>query len=308
MQLPLRLLPSLKESVRAQIFRVDELSGGRPLAFVLHSVFGRLDLFSKLRLDERVVVELAHALDSGYTARETATYHNNLHGADTVQAMCFFITNFLAGSLVDTEMFAAILAAAMHDLDHPAVSNSFHVETSTEHAMLYNDQSVNENHHLTSGFRILGEHPIISHLCKADRKGIRAMVIRLVLATDLASHFDYISSMTIKLDSAEGAAGSRSSSPSGPAAMLAENDEGMLLMELAIKMSDVANGARATSLYSKWSSMVFNEFYKQGDMEKEAGQPISAFMDREEKDKEPKCQASFLQCEFSIVHSFFCFV
>ena len=87
-----------------------------------------------------------------------------------------------------------------------------------------------------------------------------------------------------------------------------ENDEGMVLMELAIKMSDVANGARATSLYSKWSSMVFNEFYKQGDMEKEAGQPISAFMDREEKDKEPKCQASFLQCESSIVLSFFCFV
>ena len=286
---------------------MDELSGGRPLAFVLHSVFGRLDLFSKLRLDERVVVELAHALDSGYTARETATYHNNLHGADTVQAMCFFITNFLAGSLVDTEMFAAILAAAMHDLDHPAVSNSFHVETSTEHAMLYNDQSVNENHHLTSGFRILGEHPIISHLCKADRKGIRAMVIRLVLATDLASHFDYISSMTIKLDSAEGAAIPRSCSPSGPAAMLAD-DEGMVLMALAIKMSDVANGARATSLYSKWSSMVFNEFYRQGDMEKEAGQPVSAFMDREEKDKERqqgKCQASFLQCESSIVLSFF---
>ena len=40
-------------------------------------------------------------------------------------------------------------------------------------AMLYNDQSVNENHHLSTGFAILQkeQHDILSHMSRSDRKG-----------------------------------------------------------------------------------------------------------------------------------------
>lgn len=98
--------------------------------------------------------------------------------------------------LVDTEILAAVLAAAVHDIGHPAVTNNFHAETFSPMAMLYNDQSVNENHHLASGFAILQkpENDVTRGLSRADRKGVRSMMIRLVLSTDLANHFDYITS------------------------------------------------------------------------------------------------------------------
>lgn len=56
---------------------------------------------------------------------------------------------------------------------HPAVTNHFHVETFSPMAMLYNDQSVNENHHLSSGFAILQkpEHDLLAKMSRADRKG-----------------------------------------------------------------------------------------------------------------------------------------
>lgn len=69
---------------------------------------------------------------------------------------------------------------------HPAVSNQFQVETSSPMAMLYNDQSVNENHHLSTGFAILQkqEHDILSHMSRSDRKGMDIRAERSSLGTD----------------------------------------------------------------------------------------------------------------------------
>ena len=46
------------------------------------------------------------------------------------------------------EHFGAVVSAISHDLDHPGFNNSFLVNTKDEIALLYNDQSVLENHHL----------------------------------------------------------------------------------------------------------------------------------------------------------------
>ena len=52
-------------------------------------------------------------------------------------------------------MFAALVAAAVHDVDHPGMSNQFLIETSHDLALLYNDNSVLENHHLAMAFKTM---------------------------------------------------------------------------------------------------------------------------------------------------------
>lgn len=55
------------------------------------------------------------------------------------------------GKLSPSEKFALFLAAAIHDYDHPGLSNSFLVTTRSPLALMYNDLSPLENHHVSKG-------------------------------------------------------------------------------------------------------------------------------------------------------------
>lgn len=46
------------------------------------------------------VVSLAQALDAGYTQQNVAPYHNNIHGADVIQALNYFLRAHLHERLV----------------------------------------------------------------------------------------------------------------------------------------------------------------------------------------------------------------
>jgi cAMP-specific phosphodiesterase 4 len=77
---------------------------------------------------------------------------------------------------------AAIFSAAVHDVDHPGLTNQYLINTSNELALMYNDESVLENHHLAVAFKIL-QHPscnIFVNLTKKQRQTLRKMVIDMV--------------------------------------------------------------------------------------------------------------------------------
>lgn len=53
------------------------------------------------------------------------------------------------------EILAILIAAAVHDVEHTGTTNSFHVHSNSEFALLYNDKSVLENHHLYTAFKLM---------------------------------------------------------------------------------------------------------------------------------------------------------
>ena len=53
------------------------------------------------------------------------------------------------------EVLAALVAAVIHDVDHPGRNNQFLVVTEDPLAILYNDESVLENHHLALAFELM---------------------------------------------------------------------------------------------------------------------------------------------------------
>ena len=112
-------------------------------------------------------------------------------------------------------------------MDHPGNTNDFEVKTNSELALLYNNTSVLERHHLAVTLRALKRHEVISSL-KADQVDfINATVGKAILATDMSSYFAFCKTLDER---------SFKSSPLDP---LKEEDR-LLAMMIIIRASDLS--------------------------------------------------------------------
>lgn len=91
-------------------------------------------------------------------------------------------------------MLSLFVAAAIHDYDHPGVNNNFLIATRDPIALLYNDRSVLENHHCAASFSILmdSKNNFLQGLDTSVFNTVRSLIVNMVLATDLAEHFDLL--------------------------------------------------------------------------------------------------------------------
>lgn len=122
-------------------------------------------------------------------------YHNFTHCCDVFQGMYYLLNNLsIAKSLTKLEELALLVAALGHDMDHPGTNNAFQIETQTELAVRYNDRSPLENHHAASTFAVLSDSHcnILANVSKGDRKRFRAMVVNLILDTDIKYHQSHL--------------------------------------------------------------------------------------------------------------------
>ena len=68
-------------------------------------------------------------------------YHNNVHAADVVHSVHNMLNApQLANTFTPLELFATIISAACHDVDHPGMTNTFMQATWSPLAVLYNNK------------------------------------------------------------------------------------------------------------------------------------------------------------------------
>jgi hypothetical protein len=195
-------------------------------------------------------------------------YHNSSHGADVAQTMHWFLKHGdIYGAMSPEERVASLIGALAHDLGHPGLTNNFLIATGDDTAMVYNDISVLENFHCAQLFRLLAKPGcnLLQYLPGDARKATRAIAIDLVLATDLKQHFEIISGFKARLVRGIDTASS---------------DDRLLVLKMALKAADISNGAKGHAVQLRWTERVIDEFYGQGDREKQLRMPVSPFMDR----------------------------
>lgn len=78
----------------------------------------------------------------------------------------------LRGRLSRLERLAVLLAASVHDLAHPGVSNSFLVESRSHWALVYNDISVNENMHASRAMVLAEEVGLFRLFSRAEYRQV----------------------------------------------------------------------------------------------------------------------------------------
>uniref|UniRef100_M3ZDC2 Phosphodiesterase n=1 Tax=Xiphophorus maculatus TaxID=8083 RepID=M3ZDC2_XIPMA len=268
------------------IFRVAEFSNNRPLSCIMFAIFQERDLLKTFRIPVDTFVTYVMTLEDHYHAN--VAYHNSLHAADVTQSTHVLLsTPALDAVFTDLEILAALFAAAIHDVDHPGVSNQFLINTNSELALMYNDESVLENHHLAVGFKLLHEEncDIFQNLTKRQRQSLRKLVIDMVLATDMSKHMSLLADLKTMVETKK--------VTSSGVLMLDHYTDRIQVLRNMVHCADLSNPTKPLHVYRQWTERIMEEFFRQGDKERERGMEISPMCDKHTASVE-KSQVGFI--------------
>ncbi|KIH68835.1 3'5'-cyclic nucleotide phosphodiesterase [Ancylostoma duodenale] len=244
-------------------FQLNEVSEGHALKFVGFELFNRYGFMDRFKIPLAALENYLHALEQGYS-KHNNPYHNVVHAADVTQSSHFMLSQTgLANSLGDLELLAVLFGALIHDYEHTGHTNNFHIQSGSNFALLYNDRSVLENHHVSACFRLMKDDDknIFNHLTRDEFRDLRNMVIEIVLATDMSTHFVQIKTMKNMLSLPEGI------------------DKNKALC-LIVHACDISHPSKPWLLHERWTEGVLEEFFRQGDLEASMGLPYSPLCDR----------------------------
>ncbi|NXY23648.1 PDE4D phosphodiesterase, partial [Atrichornis clamosus] len=231
------------------------------------------DLMKTFRIPVNTFITYMLTLEDHYHA--DVAYHNNLHAADVAQSTHVLLsTPALEAVFTDLEIMAAIFASAIHDVDHPGVSNQFLINTNSELALMYNDASVLENHHLAVGFKLLQEEncDIFQNLSRKQRQTLRKMVIDMVLATDMSKHMNLLADLKTMVETKK---------VTSLGVLLLDNySDRIQVLQNMVHCADLSNPTKPLELYRQWTDRIMVEFFHQGDREREKGMEISPMCDK----------------------------
>ena len=288
---PVESLQTLKDigSWNIDPFHVCSISNGHPILTIMYNLFTQnLDIgkhksrsiLSDLNINEEKFWRYVQVIES--QMRPENVYHNAIHVADVAHNMLWLLQGGGMAerlNLTKFEVFAALFAAMIHDFDHPGVSNDFLVRTSHRRAIFFNNQSVNENWHVAMAFGLLQredqELAWDEEWSEDTMFQFRKLCISMVLATDMSRHFELLGKFKNRIAECNSCDDAFDSE-------CAKDRE--LVLVMAIKASDIATQGKAWKLARKWATIVQEEFFSQGDKEKELGLVPSPLCDRENVD------------------------
>ena len=282
------------------IFELKELVGYNnvlPLmCYFMYKILGLID--SKIISTKKLVPFLTH-VSEGYL--ESTTYHNSLHGADVCHSLFIFTLNTNLEEICETsvlDLLGLVVSAAGHDLGHPGFNNNFHVNSHSELALTYNDISCLENFHTSTLFRILrkDENNIFENMEINDYKQIRKRMVNQILATDMINHAMVLSCVNAKIT--EWKINNINKDKKKFIFLSGKEktkfDEQQMMLNYLIHAADLGHNAKKFHISMHWVKLLQQEFWNQGDKEREKNLNISFLCDRNNVDV-PASQVGFLK-------------
>ena len=101
----------------------------RGLTCVTYRIFQERDLMRHFKIPARTMVNFLMTLEDHYV--KDIPYHNHSHAADVTQSTHVLLQSpNLESVFTPLEVFAALFASSIHDVDHPGVTNQYLINTS----------------------------------------------------------------------------------------------------------------------------------------------------------------------------------
>lgn len=248
------------------VFQLKEASNNNELIVLSTHLFSVYEVFKAEQISRKKFNGFIKAVQSGYLSE--LPYHNSTHAADVVQAFHYYLIGCEIKDSYNyslTDYAICILSACIHDYQHPGRTNVFLMNTKNKLAVIYNDISVLENHHVASCFKLMYEKDsnFLENMPNDKFRKYRSLMIELVLATDFSKHFKELAKFKLRFSKENEAEKSKNS-----------------MLKMLMHAADVSNSTRKWPTYFEWAERVLKEFFAQGDEERELGLTISPLCDR----------------------------
>ncbi|VDO52932.1 unnamed protein product [Schistosoma margrebowiei] len=279
-----------QSNLAPDLFKLDQISNHHPLSTLGFYLFMKTNILQKLSIPPVTMLNCLRQIESRYNS--TAPFHNSIHALDVLHATYqLFQCNSLKNIFSDLETFAIFFASAIHDVDHPGLTNQYLINTNHELALLYNDISVLENHHLHVAFKLINtekECDFTQYFTNQQKLLFRKMVIALVLSTDMSKHMSLLADLKTTVEKQKAFQGN--------------------ILECIIHAADLSNPTKPLKIYQEWVSRIMEEMFRQGDQEKQFGIEISPMCDRETACIYSTQVNCLLLCICYILEIIFCFL
>ncbi|KAJ9466470.1 putative 3prime [Diplonema papillatum] len=219
-------------------------------------------------------------------------YHNFAHAFDVTHHVYAFLTKAKLSEVFDpVEQLTLFMAAMFHDADHHGLNNQFHLRSNHPSSILLETtatemESVLEIHHCNVAISVLTDPSLglLDVLDEDQRTKVWREMIACIIATDMNEHKCFVQeAQQLK------ASGDRSNK--------------LLMMQLLLKLADINGLSKPAPLAEKWGMLVQEEFYEQGDKERELGMPVLPMFDRSIRGEKLSQSLGFLR---NVALPYFC--
>ena len=260
----------------------------------INGTFFLIEQFDQLKIiKENILKNFLNILYEKYSS-STAIYHTERHALDVLQTVYIYtfktnVINMIKLNYLD--ILSLGLASIAHDLSHPGYSNDYLIRSSNNLAINYNDIHVLENFHISEMFHILQNNQdkdtnIFSNLQIEDYRFVRKRIIDLILATDMQNHAKICSLMKNFEYKNEKENNHNQNSYS----MIEQQD----VMNFLIHTADISHCSKEFEISYKWTELINQEFWREGDEEKEKKMQVGFLCERNNADI-PTSQIGFIK-------------
>ena len=121
---------------------------------------------------------------------------------------------------------------------------------------------------------------ILAELTGDEWRKLRGIVIAAILGTDMLHHFKQNSDIQLFYE-VNGSLAMPTQTSEAPACMTGDPGKRHFIIEMFVHAADISNSAKQFEIARNWAYLVVDEFFTQGEREKDLGLPVSPFMDKD---------------------------
>ncbi len=250
------------------VFTIAEMLEPNPLTIITLKVFLYFQTVRALSLNFDLLFSYLASAERNFLP--DVRFHNAHHAVDMIQVCCVFLDKFPPSfSLIgDMDLFVLILGCIVLHEGHPGLTGEFISKSRHPRAIRYNDRHVIQMYNLARTCTAI-QDPEMNFFIHAEKDifdGFRKMLIRLIMKLDFHSFFTEMTVLQTKIVNSE---------------FPNEEEDKLVIMSNLIRFADISWTTRNTNYFFRWVDKFNDEFFAQGDLEREMGMDISPICDRD---------------------------